>query len=130
MNKYEMQCGRGQHLVTFWDGALMGHGVQTVKQRLEELAVDRLTKCLYEVGLHRLVPFIKANRAMDVQMSDLLGHTDDENLLLVCRAWWLSTRSDPRMEFADEHEVLEWYLRSSGRTLLRSWALACGRHVP
>lgn len=105
----------GQGRITYRDGSVRGYGAQTVEQRMNEGVIGRMKKCLCEVGLHQLTTFISVNRIGDVRVGDLLHHTDDENLLLVCRAWWMSIRSDPRMTFADEHEVLEWYLRSSGR---------------
>lgn len=126
--RYEMQYGEydsfaknfagrsdeGQHRVVFWDGALMGCGLQTVGQRLNEGVVGRLMKCLYEVWLHELIPMIKVNRIGNVLVSDLLRATHEDDQLLVCRAWYLSVRSDQRMDFPNEHEVLDWFLHSSG----------------
>lgn len=101
----------GQGRITFRDGSVRGYGSQTIERLIQEGAVGRLTKCLYEAGLYRLVPFIEVNRTGDVRLRDLLDNTDEENLLLVCRAWWLASRHDPRMGFNNEYEVLEWYLR-------------------
>lgn len=109
----------GQGRITYRDGSVRGYGAQTVEQMMNEGAVGRMKKCLYECGLHQLVPLIRVNRIGDVAIGDLLNRTDRDDLLLVCRAWWLSGNNDPRMSFEFEEQVLEWYWQTpSGRARL------------